>query len=97
MTQQQVNVLVSNILAKHVGRKKAIFFNQLFLQCSGATKGQVREAIRQLRLRRRPISSRPRVGYYLDRMEMSGLKNWVQHWRIAKNITPTTPASLAWV
>ena len=97
MTQKQVKVLVSSILSQHVGRKNAIFFSQLFSQCTGATKTQVRTAIRQLRLQRRPISSRPRVGYYLDRAEMYGLKRWVQHWRTAKGITPTTPVSLAWV
>lgn len=97
--QRDVNKEVATILNNHVGRTNAIFFMNIasILLPQGATKHQVREAIRQQRCHRKPISSRPNVGYYIDSTEMKGCRTWVENFRIARKIAPITPASLKWV
>ena len=97
LTQTQVNADVSRILNLHIGRSNAIFCKALFGQVPGVTKGQINVAIKQLRSRRRPISSRPNVGYYIDITEMSGIKSWCENWRNANGISPMTPDSLKWL
>jgi hypothetical protein len=99
MIQQKVNIAVAVILNNHKSRKNAIKFQDIVSdsRLTGATKSQVREAIKQLRTHRKPISSRPNVGYYLDSSEMPGCRKWVCHWRMSRMITPEIPNSLKWV
>lgn len=100
MNQIQVNRIVSRIIRKnHKGRGNAILFKELaaIIIPAGATKGQIREAIRVLRCHRKPISSRPNVGYYFDKSEMKGCRTWVENLRKSKRIVPDTPVSLRWV
>lgn len=99
MEQKNVNVEVAKIMNNHKGRKNAIGFIDITLEITlkGTTKEQIHEAIRQLRKHRKPISSRPNVGYYLDMQEMHGCKSWIKNWRNSMRILPETPVSLSWV
>lgn len=99
MKQRDVNLYVAEVMNNHLGRVNAIKFHDIveIIVPIGATKNQIREAIRVLRSHRKSISSRPNVGYYLDRADMVGCKTWIEHLRIAKGISPITPKSLSWV
>lgn len=99
MKQNDVNRIVASILKRHIGRKKAIIFKNIAAPVLkiGATEWQVKEAIRILRCRKREISSRPNVGYYMDKSEMLGCKIWIENLRVSKGINPITPSSLKWV
>ena len=99
MKQRDVNLYVAEVMNNHLGRLNAIKFQDIeaIIVPMGATKKQIREAIRILRSQRKAISSRPNVGYYLDKTDMVGCKTWLENLRIAKGISPITPESLSWV
>ena len=99
MKQRDVNLHVAEVMNNHLGRVNAIKFQDIeaLIVPMGATKKQITEAIRILRTHRKVISSRPNVGYYLDKTDMAGCKTWIEHLRIARGLTPITPKSLSWV
>ena len=99
MKKETINNIVLNILNNHKKRNNAILFKDILRdsKLKGVTQGQVREAIRELRLKKYPISSRPNVGYYIEANEMKGCRIWIENLRIAKLISPMTPESMKWV
>lgn len=99
MNQRDVNVIVADLMNKHLGRVNAIKFHEIaaIVMPMGATRKQIRVAIRTLRNDKKAICSRPNVGYYLEKREMLGCKTWVENLRISKGILPVTPKSLNWV